>query len=48
MGWAYRAQQLYHDSGLVEKARQAGELAQELAKLIDDRPEVWPEFELWD
>lgn len=47
-GWANRARQLYKESGLGEKMRQAAELADGLGVLMDDPPEVWPAFELWD
>jgi hypothetical protein len=48
LGWAYRAEQLYQASGLAEKARQAGVLAEGLDQLISEQPAVWPAFELWD
>jgi tetratricopeptide (TPR) repeat protein len=47
-GWANRARQIYKQSGLAEKMRQASELAEGLEVLMDDPPNVWPAFELWD
>jgi tetratricopeptide (TPR) repeat protein len=48
LGWAYRGEQLFLESGLAEKARRAVALAAGLDGWMNDRPEVWPVFELWD